>query len=152
VELERRHGLLVGPAVDSWRGVGPTIDAVGRGALELRRPLAVAGSVSAASREALGSRWIVQGVVYVRHPLDAELPRSAVGARVDADTLIVVEPDAARLFVDTLAIAPLAPVRAPSRAWDPTEAYIVALLSCPDQILAAVRGRRGSVDPRCNLR
>lgn len=149
-ELHRRHGLVVASGAESWRGLGAAIEAIGARALELGRPLVVALSVPAHERDALGRKWIVRGIVNERLPSSSAVPLNAVGVRARGDTVEVVPANEARLFVDTVATARVAPVRR-ARA-DGTEAYVAAMIDCPARILAAVRNGRGSVDPRCNLR
>ncbi len=146
-ELRRRHGLVVGDG--SWRGLDATMAAVSARAIELGRPLVVANSVPAHQRDALGSTWIVRGMV-IERLASTTLSPTVVGVRVRGDELDVIPPDEARLFVDTVATARIVPVWL-ERA-EPTEAYIAALTRCPAQILAAVRAGSASVDPRCNLR
>jgi hypothetical protein len=152
MELERRHSLLVGPLVDSWRGLNGTIEAVGTRAGELGRPLAVAASVPASQRESLGSHWIARRLVYVSRAADAPPPAGAVAIQMNGDTLLTVPMSQPPLVVDTANVARVEPVFASTSASDPTSAYVVAMLNCPQQILAAVRAHGGSVDPRCNLR
>lgn len=146
-ELQRRHGLLLAPGVDAWRGVRPAIAAVGAHALEQGRPVVVANSVAPQERDALGQLWLVRGMVNERLP---SAPDDAVAVRAEGEELAVTPRADARFFVDTAATSLMLPVSR-DRA-DGTEAYIAALMSCPAQILAAVRTRQGSVDPRCNLR
>jgi hypothetical protein len=150
-ELARRHGLVAGSAVASWRGQGETIASVANRALEQGRPLAVAVSVSARQREALGRSWIANGLVYVRRAADSVVPASTVSMRAGGDTLLAVPALSASVFIDTISMRLYAapPVR---QALDPTHAYVSALLSCPTQFLVAARMGRGSVDPRCNFR
>ncbi len=152
VELERRHALLGGPAVDSWRGLDISIRALGTRARELARPLAVAATVPARQRETLGSAWIARGLVYVRWSSDAPPPTGAVGARSTGDSLFTAPISQAQLVVDTVASAVGEPSRTPLNTSEPSAAYVSAMLTCPQQILAAVRAQSGSVDPRCNLR
>lgn len=148
-ELSRRHKLMLGSAVDSWRGLDATIEAVARRAVELGRPLAFANSVAARQREPLGSTWVVRGLVYER---DSSATARGVPVVARADSLALAPPSGARLVVDTLAAPQIATARAAKKVIDPAEGYLAALLNCPAQILAAVRAGRGSVDPRCNLR
>ncbi|MGQ0640318.1 MAG: protein O-mannosyl-transferase family [Gemmatimonadaceae bacterium] len=158
-ELERRHGLFAGPAVESWRGLDATIQSVADNARGQARPLAVAFSVPAARREALGgAAWVARGLAYVRYTLDA-WPGAAIPVIARRDSLTVAgadprtgaRPEGKRLLVDPLSMEPLKPIQVQG-ALDSTEAYITALLNCPSEILAAVRAGSGSVDPRCNLR
>ena len=149
-ELARRHKLILGSAVDSWRGLGETIDAVAARAVELRRPLTLAISVPARQREALGSNWIVRGMVYERRGPDdtsAGIPVLAVG-----DSIHVSESAASHVVVDTAIVSRLVITNPTHHVVDPAEGYVHALLNCPSEILSAVRAGRGSVDPRCNLR
>jgi hypothetical protein len=149
-ELRRRHRLLFAPGADAWRGVGAAIGAVGVRALELGRPVVVAHSVAPRERDALGRLWIIRGMVNERLSSATAAPPNAVAVHADGEELAVVPRAEARLFVDTVATALVSPV-ALERA-DGTEAYVAALMGCPARILAAVRTRQGSVDPRCNLR
>jgi hypothetical protein len=151
-ELTRRHGLLDAPYVDSWRGLQATIAAVGTQARELARPLAVAATVPADQRAALGARWIARGLVYTSMSPDSVAPTGAVGVRTMGDRLISVPIAQAEVLVDTSTIALGAPSSRPLATMDPTEAYVATMLSCPQRILTAVRAQSGSVDPRCNLR
>jgi hypothetical protein len=149
-ELARRHTLILGSAVDSWRGLEATIQGVAARARELGRPLAVANSVPASQREPLGGNWILRGIVYERRSTDdvsTGVPVLAVG-----DSLVVARSGAARLVVDTAITSRTVPGATTPNIGDPAEAYVNALLRCPSTILAAVRAGRGSVDPRCNLR
>ena len=152
MELQRRHALLSDPYVDSWRGLQASIAAVGAQVRELGRPLAVAATVPVDQREALGSRWIARGLVYVRWSSDTMLPAGAVGVRTTGDSLTTVPIGRADVIVDTVTIAVGEPNSASLGTMDPTAAYVAAMLSCPRQILAVVRAHSGSVDPRCNLR
>lgn len=149
-ELSRRHKLIQNSAVDSWRGLEATIEAVAARAGELGRPLALANSVPASQREPLGGNWILRGIAYERRSTDdvsTGVPVVAVG-----DSLVVVRSGATRLVVDTAITSRIAPGDAKPNIGDPAEAYVNTLLRCPSTILAAVRDGHGSVDPRCNLR
>ncbi|HEV8365344.1 MAG TPA: DUF2723 domain-containing protein [Gemmatimonadaceae bacterium] len=149
-ELARRHKLVLGSAVDSWRGLDETIDAVAARAVELRRPLALANTVPARQREALGSNWIMRGMVYERREPDdasAGIPVLAVG-----DSIHVSQLSASHVVVDTTIASRLVIINPTQHVVDPAEGYVHALLNCPSEILSVVRAGRGSVDPRCNLR
>jgi hypothetical protein len=149
-ELSRRHKLIMGSAVDSWRGLEATIAGIATRAGELGRPLAMANSVPAGQREPLGGNWILRGAVYERRSTDdvsTGVPVLALG-----DSLVVAHSGAARLVVDTATTARSALGAATQTVVDPAEAYVSTLLRCPSSILAAVRAGHGSVDPRCNLR
>jgi len=149
-EVSRRHRLIVGSAVDSWRGLDATIETIAARSVELGRPLALANSVPARQREALGGSWILRGMVYERRSSDdasTGIPVLAVG-----DSLQVAHSAAARIFVDSAVASRFAAGNALRNTVDPAEGYVNVLLSCPSAILAATRAGRGSVDPRCNLR
>ena len=149
-ELARRHKLVLGSAVDSWRGLDETIDGVAARAALLRRPLALANSVPARQRAALGRDWILRGMVYERREPDdaaAGIPVLAVG-----DSIHVSQSAASHVVVDTTIASRVVPAKPKQHVVDPAEGYVQALLNCPSQILSAVRAGHGSVDPRCNLR
>ena len=88
----------------------------------------------------------MRGMVNERLPSPAAAASNVVGVQMHDEELTVVPHAEARLFVDTVATAKVAP--APLARADGTEAYVAALIGCPAQILAAVRTRHGSVDPR----
>jgi hypothetical protein len=145
-ELMRRGGLL--SDAQSWRGTEAVIASIADHARRAQRPIAVAVSVPARHREALGGDWLGLGMVYARR--DEAAPATAVAVATTGDSLHVAA--SGTLMVDTAIVARAAARIAPATVADPTRAYVETLLSCPDQILRAIRARRGSVDPRCNLR
>lgn len=149
-ELSRRHKLVLGSAVESWRGLDATVEGIAARAIELGRPLALAVSVPARQREALGSQWSLRGLVYERRQPDEAV--SGIPVRAVGDSLEVTQSTSAGIVVDTARAAQVAPSRDVRNAVDPAEGYVRTLLGCPAAILAAVRAGRGSVDPRCNLR
>jgi hypothetical protein len=149
-ELARRQELVPPAATDSWRGLDATIQAIATRAVEHGRQVAVAASVPARQREALGAAWSLRGVVYER---DSSLDGAAgVPVRAFADSLAVTQATSARVFVDTAMAARFVAASALRHVIDPAEGYVSSLLNCPAAVLAAVRAGRGSVDPRCNLR
>jgi hypothetical protein len=148
-ELRRRQHLLTDAV--PWRGVEATIESVAERARELRRPVAVAASVSARQRDALGGAWLAQGLLYLPLERGASSPAGVVKVTTRGDSLLIGGSEQ-RLFVDTVASARVAAPMLHPRDGNPARAYVVVLLSCPEQILRAVRGQGGSVDPRCNLR
>jgi hypothetical protein len=149
-ELARRHALLEDDSIRSWRGLDATLAGVAATAQRKGRPRALAVSLPAAQRQALGDAWVMRGLVYVRDRGESHAAH-VVPVRFAGDTLLTVAHDSGRVFVDTVATRRIDESRgaAPS---DPTESYIAALLRCPGSVYAAVHAGRGSVDPRCNLR
>jgi hypothetical protein len=107
---------------------------------ELGRLLAVAITVDSSERAALGGRWTLRGLAYVR-PTGAT--RVLVGG-TDVDTA------AARAFVQRFGAGRSA---RDSDSNDPAPAAFAELLSCPATALAAARGEvpPDSLDSRCKL-
>ncbi|MEW5919106.1 MAG: hypothetical protein AB1762_22065, partial [Gemmatimonadota bacterium] len=145
-ELMRRAALLSDS--QAWRGTETVIASIADHARRAQRPLAFAASVAARHREALGGRWLALGMVYERR--EGPPPATGVAVVTAGDSLHVAQ--SGTLMVDTAFVARVRAPVAQVGEGDPTRSYVVALLSCPDQIMRAIRARRGSVDPRCNLR
>jgi hypothetical protein len=145
-ELKRRHALM--SETDLWRGTAETIAHIVQNARRQDRPTAFAASVAAPLREALGGYWLARGMVFVL--ADGPPPQSTVTVVTTRDSLRVAA--TGDLTVDTIALRKTPDQPATTARDDPARAYVATLLSCPAQILSAVRARRGSVDPRCNLR
>ncbi|MFN8572876.1 MAG: DUF2723 domain-containing protein [Gemmatimonadaceae bacterium] len=129
-ELQRRYGLLDEANSARWYSMDSATAAIATGARQTRRPLAVAMSIPASVRKAMGAQWRARGLVFV--------------ASSSSDN----EPDAF-----TQALANRLGSGSP-KGRDPTVRYIEALLGCPS---ATLRQRNGalpatdSLDSVCNF-
>lgn len=140
-ELARRHDLLDGESVRTWRGLEATLVALARGADRSGRPLTAAVSVDARERIMMGSAWRLTGMVYVRQ------------TETTADGLIV---DTAATRAIATAIERLNLTPATRLARDGTGRYLQRLLLCPTAALGDDGARRrmpgGLLESTCNFR
>lgn len=147
-ELARRHAMLPPDFVDEWRGIGPTLEAIGAGARGGGRPLHVAVSVMSDDRRAVapGASWQLKGMSYA--PGDG---RS--GSRLSIDAIAVA--GSARGVAERRDARGGGEGTAPS-ARDGTGRYVQRLLECPAAALARARGARstatGLLESTCNFR
>lgn len=144
-ELARRHELLPSDAVEPWRGLGVTLEAIGDAAQRAGRPLMVAVSAEPADRRALdsGAAWRLEGMAYRRTEA------------VEPTELLAVDTGAVRRTAAVVAELPSAASDLPS-ARDPAGRYVQRLLRCPALALAR-GGARDSGESRllestCNFR
>jgi hypothetical protein len=124
-ELSRRHDLLHDVHVLVWRGAGPTLEAIGRGADRTRRPLAVSVGVVPEERRWTGAAWVLTGMVFV--PDAATV--TGRGIRVDVEATGRIGQ----------AIEVVLGVAGESR--DAAGRYVQSLLRCPE---LAVRNADGA--------
>ncbi|MFN8667667.1 MAG: DUF2723 domain-containing protein [Gemmatimonadaceae bacterium] len=147
-ELARRHALLPADFVDEWRGLGPTLAAIGDGARVQRRPLHVAVSVTAEDRRAVapGAGWRLVGMSYA-------LDEGGGGAPPVIDSAAVARTSGAG---DVRRGASGYPAGRATTARDGTGRYVQRLLGCPAAALARVRGAisaaAGLLESTCNFR
>jgi hypothetical protein len=141
-ELARRAGLYVAADTARWRGTNGETAVIGALAERDDRPVAVAVALPADQRAALGPRWVLWGLLYVKTPDELGPDISINAQQVDSTAAMV-----ARLFPG--------PVE-PSRVDDPAGRYVVGLMACPRLARDAVRGANpdsaGLLASRCNFR
>ncbi len=141
-ELARRTDLYVPADTAGWRGTNRETAAIGSLAERNGRPVAAAVALPGDQRAALGPRWALRGLLYVKQPSASEPDISIDAPQVDSTAAIV-----ARLF-------PGPPD--PNRVDDPAGRYVVGLLACPGLARDAVRGAdpdsAGLLASRCNFR
>ena len=142
-ELSRRGGLLARSAVGEWaddNGESALREIAGR-ASAAGRPVAVSLYVEPHTRDAVGSRWVANGMAFV---LDTAGGVAGDSARFVPDTAW-----ASRLAAT--AESALAPAVRPST--DPAPAYFQSLMQCPGYLVRRTRGAvSASLDSLCNFR
>ncbi|MEO6443736.1 MAG: DUF2723 domain-containing protein [Gemmatimonadaceae bacterium] len=142
-ELARRHQLLDSTTLVVWRGLAPTMRAIGDRARRTGRVLTATVSLDAAQRRMLDDhgRWQLKGMVLQRADGNA-------GPTLSIDS-VAVEASARRL--DGVRAEVLA---TPAR--DPAGEYIQRVMSCPfvarDRVRGRVEGPGSSLESICNFR
>ncbi|MCC6928523.1 MAG: DUF2723 domain-containing protein [Gemmatimonadaceae bacterium] len=153
-ELARRHDLLSERVAAEWRGLEPTLAAIGDGARARRRPLHVAVSVSSDDRRAVapGKGWRLVGMSYAASiALIADSGRGDAAPVIDSTAIALSRIESAgrrRAVGGKTASAPA--------ARDGTGRYVQRLLDCPAAALARARGVNSSppglLESTCNFR
>ena len=137
-ELARRGGLLPREGSPYSRLEGDLLRALGQGARERGRDVAVAASVPSEVRSALGGRWVLLGVVYV------EAPDGTEGA---------LALDSAAAWKAWERLRPIVQAE-PAPSIDPAPRLMRRLLACPGLVARSGHNAAAadSLDSLCNLR
>ena len=149
-ELSRRFDL-VPRGEDGEPHVGVTEAALAERARALGRPVAAAITVPARTRNQIGERWVVRGLVYVS---DTEATGSQTNhiARSQSVTTVAVDSAATRTWRDRIERWRAGRSAAPSI--DPIDEWALGVLACPRLMLSSdpTQARRDSLASTCNLR
>lgn len=142
-ELSRRARLYEMADTANWQGTPREMAAIASHAMRQSRPVAVAVALEPELRGAVGSRWSMRGLVYVRRSSSEFPATTAIDLRAVDSTSAMI----ARLLVGPID---------PDRVDDPAGRYLTTLLTCP---MLAKRAATGSaadstrlLASRCNFR